>query len=180
MNENQTPVRNALLALILTHETFDWLLEHDPQALRQALRAVSFPAPRSPEPLEATWEELRDWFNKVDLTPANSASYGVEMLAFTDPVVVRTVRIPASELEKLAGGPQEKVLEAIYKWGQNEYQPEEYPSVSPGDVIHYGGHAWMVADVGFIKLTQNELTDYRQIHRGARMCKRFDIQASRS
>ena len=91
----------------------------------------------------------------------NTTTFYVELLAFNrDPknVKLRPVAVPNADL----GGSVEAELQAIFKWGQNDFQPVEgCYSVSCGDVIRYGGPCGMVRrfqvmGCGFKELMQGE------------------------
>jgi hypothetical protein len=82
-------------------------------------------------------------------------TYEVEMHAFADGAI-RTVRIPEDHLPKQGAGIEE-VLEAVFMYGQNDFQPQPMPSVSVGDVVRipdgYGGwDAYRVEGAGWSKL----------------------------
>jgi hypothetical protein len=84
-------------------------------------------------------------------------TYEVEMLAFGDGQI-RKVTIPEDEPAYDAfNTTTEDVLDLVFKWGQNDFQPQRMPSVSVGDVIRipdgYGGwDAYRVEPIGFQKL----------------------------
>ena len=59
--------------------------------------------------------------------------YKVHMLAFKGPVQVREVEIELGEY--LSCESTEQILNVIYHWGQNDFQPQQCYSVSAGDVI---------------------------------------------
>lgn len=82
----------------------------------------------------------------------------VEMLAFGEPGEVRKVEIPEN-LDNVT------VLDSVFHYGQNDFQPQNHPSVSAGDVIRYKGENYLVASVGFKKLTDEQLNEYRSLDR---------------
>jgi hypothetical protein len=82
----------------------------------------------------------------------------VLMLAFGDPGQVREVEVPAVTVES------ESVLDDVFRYGQNENQPQRCPSVSKGDVIEYNGHH-LVASFGFQELTEEQLQEYTAMDR---------------
>lgn len=50
-------------------------------------------------------------------------------------------------------------LSLIYKYGQNEFQPQNLPSVSVGDQIYYGNYMYVVMGLGFErKATDKDLS----------------------
>jgi hypothetical protein len=88
--------------------------------------------------------------------------FEVEMNAFMDGQI-REVTVPWETFETLET--TEQVLEAVFKWGQNDYQPQDMCSVSMGDVIRLSGfdrrgveviERYEVAMFGFDKLYQVE------------------------
>lgn len=84
----------------------------------------------------------------------------VHMLAFDEHNnVVRPVDVPESRLT----GKLVDILDAVYYFGQNEFQPKRlYCSVSAGDVIEWEGSHYMVCRPGgFRKLTPEELESYK-------------------
>jgi len=95
----------------------------------------------------------------------------VEMLAFGEPGEIRKVHVPES-----TDGEVERVLDLVFKWGQNDFQPQRHPSVSAGDVIRYGGEAWLVAWVGFKKITEEQLARYRSLGRDRRHIGRYELE----
>jgi hypothetical protein len=70
----------------------------------------------------------------------------VEMLAFMNGEV-REVEVPAEEF--LAAPDELAVLELVFKYGQNDFQPKPFASVSVGDVIRFRGRRIKVAGMGF-------------------------------
>lgn len=81
----------------------------------------------------------------------------VHMMAFGDKNSYRTriVDIPDNEFEKAEDVNQG--LELVFKYGQNDFQPQDIHSVSVGDVVEYFRHRyWMVMGTGWKKLTKRE------------------------
>lgn len=60
----------------------------------------------------------------------------------------RNVEVPTSEITECVNS----VLDLVYHYGQNMFQPQDSPSVSVGDVINYNGQYFVVADFGFTKI----------------------------
>jgi hypothetical protein len=89
----------------------------------------------------------------------------VHMLAFGQPDELRWVDVesPSANVERL--------LEQVFEMGQNDFQPQEHPSVSVGDVIdlHPVNRQYLVRAAGFKELTLPELTQYRATPRLDRM-----------
>ena len=77
----------------------------------------------------------------------------VHMLAFNDNGTVRYVDIP--EAPDMAD--KGDMLDLVFKYGQNDFQPQQMTSVSMGDVIELNGEYWMVVAVGFKQHTAEEL-----------------------
>lgn len=81
----------------------------------------------------------------------------VEMLAYGGGKV-RTVEIPmeaADHAVTVAATPEqakEAMLELAFKYGQNDFQPKPFPSVSVGDVVRMFGTRFKVSAVGFEEL----------------------------
>lgn len=57
----------------------------------------------------------------------------------------------------------ERLLNLVFYWGQNDFQPMDIPSVSVGDVIIWSEKTYRVACVGFEKLTIQEYTQYLRL-----------------
>lgn len=75
----------------------------------------------------------------------------VLMLAFMVGGNIRPVDIPT--LEYIAAKDTNAVLELAFKYGQNDFQPKPFPSVSVGDVIRFRGDLYAVAPSGFRLVT---------------------------
>ena len=59
-------------------------------------------------------------------------------------------------------------LEEIFKMGQNDFQPQQMPSLSVGDVVEWetgAGKYWMVMPTGFKAMTVAEYEFYKMIPR---------------
>lgn len=83
--------------------------------------------------------------------------FEVEMVAFAHAARdygVRTVDVPEEEFEKVKD--DNEVLDLIFKWGQNDFQRRDCPSVSVGDVIRLKGDRYIVKMTGFEKLKKGE------------------------
>jgi hypothetical protein len=70
----------------------------------------------------------------------------VEMLAFMNGVM-RQVEIPQDEF--LMAEDELAILELVFKYGQNDFQPKPFASVSVGDVIRFRGRRYAVSAFGF-------------------------------
>ena len=79
----------------------------------------------------------------------------VHMLAFSDDKSrIRDVEIPQEEYE--ATHSIKEVLELVFKYGQNDFQPKPIYSVSVGDVAELNGHYYMVMGAGFEEISKEE------------------------
>jgi len=86
------------------------------------------------------------------------------MLAFGEPGEIREVEIDSPEV----GEELDVTLERIFHNGQNDFQPQQHPSVSVGDVVHYGGRTFLVAGMGFEEISLEKLKEWRNIPRRER------------
>ena len=59
------------------------------------------------------------------------------------------------------------VLEEVFKMGQNDFQPQEMPSLSVGDVVELDETCykkyWLIMSAGWKNLTEEEYEAYKQI-----------------
>lgn len=85
--------------------------------------------------------------------------FEVEMLAFGNPGEIRVVNVPVQELPDPVMN-KWGYLQKIYHYGQNDFQPQQHPSVSVGDVINVWNEKWLVRGIGFEKLTEEEYKNY--------------------
>ena len=82
----------------------------------------------------------------------DAKEFEVEMLAFGGGAI-RIVDVPVTELVTPFGeADQDYILEQIFKYGQNDFQPRKFPSVSVGDVIRFKGKRFEVSFLGFKEL----------------------------
>lgn len=51
-------------------------------------------------------------------------------------------------------------LELVYHYGQNDFQPQGVPSLTAGDVVIVDGDIWIIAMIGFHKLSIATLVMY--------------------
>ena len=80
------------------------------------------------------------------------ATFEVEMAAFANGAI-REVDVPEREIKEKS---DEEILERIFHWGQNDFQPRQLPSVSVGDVVRMKGKRFMVVAVGFKEIGKDE------------------------
>jgi hypothetical protein len=104
--------------------------------------------------------EARKVKEEFDALPTRR--FTVRMLASGNEETRRVVEIPNKPDLQVS-----EALNLVYKYGQNEIQPQKCYSVSVGDVIICGG-LWLVASFGFRKLSLAEWYRYRTMDRDAR------------
>ena len=82
----------------------------------------------------------------------------VEMHAFANGAI-RRVEIPNDRASvTLRGVPFEstpKILGLTFEFGQNDFQPQDMPSVSVGDIIRVKGKRFAVLPIGFKEIAAN-------------------------
>jgi hypothetical protein len=98
--------------------------------------------------------------------------FNVELRAFLKGQL-RVVTVPGKDLDRAIG--RDQILDLIFKYGQNDFQPQQQPSVSMGDVIRFEGDRYLILSVGFRKLkpgefvnTQPQLSDVLPTNRKAK------------
>jgi len=82
----------------------------------------------------------------------------VHLTAYSNKNDIREVIIPDEECSK--GMPKVQLLDLVFKYGQNNFQPQMHLSVSVGDVIELNHEYWFVQGLGFKKLSER---DYRHM-----------------
>lgn len=83
----------------------------------------------------------------------------VELLAYGKDGEVREVEVGVE-----AGNSNTKhLLGLIYRWGQNEVQPKDQPSVSVGDVIRLRRRRYLILPVGYKHLPKADYERYKAI-----------------
>jgi hypothetical protein len=65
---------------------------------------------------------------------------------------IRWVDVPDEQLSNNIS----KDLDIVFYWGQNEYQPQEIPSLSVGDLIVYKNNVYLVETSGFTNVVTGE------------------------
>lgn len=96
----------------------------------------------------------------------------VEMLAFESPMPFRQVSIPDDPaLEDV-----DTLLDEVFYWGQNDFQPQPCYSVSAGDVIHLPSGKWLVQSIGFFKLSKEQYQQYKALSEHERFLFRNRIK----
>jgi len=66
------------------------------------------------------------------------------------PMRIRTVTIPRERARRCTT--TDSWLDAIFEFGQNDFQPQQCPSVSVGDVIRFGEGRFRVERFGFERI----------------------------
>ena len=97
--------------------------------------------------------------------------YKVHMLAFGSPNEFRVVEVaePSQNTKEL--------LEQIFHFGQNDFQPQNHPSVSVGDVVELDGSAYhLVCGTGFRELSRVEFIQYRSLEQAERILSATGIK----
>lgn len=98
------------------------------------------------------------------------------MLAGYETPEVRNVTLP-QKVEHYEGEP---LLDVVFYYGQNDFAvgPEKNKkySVSAGDVIEVNGELWLVAWLGFKKLTAEQYESYKALSRRDRHNWRMDFE----
>lgn len=82
--------------------------------------------------------------------------FKVHMLAFCDKGTVREVEVPDQEIPS---NDTYRLLDLIFYYGQNDFQPKPFPSVSVGDIIELNipfTKYFEVKSVGFSLITSCE------------------------
>jgi hypothetical protein len=85
--------------------------------------------------------------------------FQVEMLAFGNWGEIREVEVP----DHLVINDTTEMLETVFYYGQNDFQPVQHPSVSMGDVIRMGNDRYLVCHMGFRQLTPVEYACYTRL-----------------
>lgn len=86
--------------------------------------------------------------------------FQVQMLAFQEKGLVREVDVSDQVLREM-DFTKESLLDKIFYYGQNDFQPLRCRSVSVGDVIIVHGHLYLVDRTGFKEIDNKEFEDYK-------------------
>lgn len=78
-------------------------------------------------------------------------TFEVEMHKFHGGAI-RRVDVPADEVR---GADDDQILELVFRYGQNDFQPKQMSSVSVGDVVRLNGKRYRVEPMGFATLRTN-------------------------
>jgi hypothetical protein len=94
----------------------------------------------------------------------------VQMLAFEKDGVVRLVNVPDEEVSIHLRGVDpywfhNHVLERVFFYGQNDFQPQNICSVSVGDVAEGEGKYYLCATQGWKEITPEWLEQYKLLPR---------------
>lgn len=82
------------------------------------------------------------------------------LLAFEEDMI-RMVEIP--DEVGVRGASEDDILNETFAYGQNDFQPQQMPSLSVGDVIELNGEYHLIMSVGFKKIAQSEFESYKAI-----------------
>ncbi len=94
------------------------------------------------------------------------------MFAFMDGEI-REVEVPEAEVDVCKS--TEELLERIFYYGQNDFQPRQMPSVSVGDVAQVGGRNFICASTGWKEMTKDELLEYSDVPKSHRVLQAYKI-----
>jgi len=83
----------------------------------------------------------------------------VHMLAFMGPEDVRHVEVPDGEFESAI---KDDKLSIVFKLGQNDFQTQQMPSVSVGDVIELNNEYHLVLGAGFRQITKAKFEELKK------------------
>lgn len=101
------------------------------------------------------------------------ATFRVRMIAFEDTnpdgsIKVREVDVP----DNLLTG-KFPDLDRIFHFGQNDFQPKDFCSVSVGDVIEFQGKLFVVRPTGFGEISEMDYLELATIERRERQFHRL-------
>lgn len=93
------------------------------------------------------------------------ASYQVRMTAAYDPPRTREVTVPDDELhsDDTIEHEYDTILHnlgLVFKYGQNDFQPQPICSVSVADVIEHKDELYLVLPMGFKQITAKEYEEF--------------------
>ena len=80
----------------------------------------------------------------------------VHMFAFADEGDRNTVRYVDVPQDYVEGTNPHDFLELVFKFGQNDFQPQNIYSVSVGDVVQLGDKYFIVMGAGFKEISKEE------------------------
>ncbi len=84
----------------------------------------------------------------------------VHMTAFGNPGEVRMVEVADPSPN------EDGLLNQVFYYGQNDFQPQQHPSVSMGDVIETAsGKLYLIKAIGFKEITRGEFYKYKVLPR---------------
>src|ERR1039458_9143147 len=94
----------------------------------------------------------------------------VQMLAFENREITRLVNVPDDEISIHLRGVDpywfhNYVLERVFFYGQNDFQPQNVCSVSCGDVAEGEGNYYLCCFVGWQLISEEALEAYKKIPR---------------
>jgi hypothetical protein len=115
----------------------------------------------------------------------------VHMVAFEDPIRIRMVDVPKEHF--LLCDTTSEVLELVFKFGQNDFQPQQCCSVSVGDVVELPHEEeceedtfpadwepgyWMVSGVGFTKITPEQFLQHKSLPQSKRSMNAYSLSGN--
>jgi hypothetical protein len=100
--------------------------------------------------------------------------FNVRMLAYCEDDVVRHVDVPDSKV--IVTKSVDGLLELIFYYGQNDFQPQQVCSVSMGDVAEIGNEFYRCEMVGWRLITEEELREYEAMDRRDRVLHAFKVK----
>lgn len=89
------------------------------------------------------------------------AKFNVRMLAFEDDGVIRQVDVPDDKVVLTKS--HLELLELIFYYGQNDFQPQQVCSVSMGDVAEIGDKFYRCEAVGWKEISDEQLREYEAL-----------------
>jgi len=78
---------------------------------------------------------------------------------------IRQVEVPKEECV----GNTDFVLNNIFRYGQNEIQPQQIRSVSAGDAIEYKKKLYLILMAGFCKISKIQLEEFKGLDHSEKM-----------
>lgn len=97
--------------------------------------------------------------------------FDVQLLAWTDGEI-RKVNVPQNDVDN---APDDlAILERIFYYGQNDFQPQQLPSVSVGDVATVNNKNYLCRPLGWREIPDDELAKYKELPRRDRNFYGYD------
>jgi len=83
-------------------------------------------------------------------TSLNNINKLFDSNSFKNSEYVRQVNVPDQAIKESYS--VDNTLELIFEYGQNDFQPQDSPSVSTGDIILYEKDLYLILPIGYKKL----------------------------